>query len=205
MNWLIFDVIGPVMIGPSSSHTAGASRIGYMGYLLNKGIVKKAKITMYGSFAKVYQGHGSDWAIAGGLLGMQSDDINLVRANEIAIEKGSEYTFIFDTNTKIEHPNTVKVEIFDNNHLLEYVAISVGGGSIVVDSINDVDVDDLDCRESKVLYIGKGNEDLLRVNKELTMKYGNCTADKEKSNFVLQSIVGNNQNHENELIYIPKF
>jgi L-serine dehydratase len=205
MDWQIFDVIGPVMIGPSSSHTAGASRIGYVGYLLNKGIVKKAKITMYGSFAKVYQGHGSDWAIAGGLLGMKSDDMNLVKANEIAKRMDCQYTFIFDTESKIEHPNTVKVEILDEENQLEYVAVSVGGGSITIESINNVDVNDLNCRESKVLYIGQGKEDLIKMNNELNNTYGNCKSNSGDDNFILQSTVSDTVNHSKELIYMPKF
>lgn len=136
----IFDIIGPIMIGPSSSHTAGVVRIGLMCKSILNTIPKKVTITWYGSFAKTYVGHGSDKAIIAGLLGFQTDDKNIIDSIDIAKKEGME--FIFETSKVFQsHPNTVKIcALNDKGQMQEIVASSVGGGAIIVQKINNLDV-----------------------------------------------------------------
>lgn len=84
----IFDIIGPIMIGPSSSHTAGAARLGKMARCIFRATPKKVDLTLYGSFAKTYKGHGTDRALIGGLLGYKEDDANIRVAHELAKKRG---------------------------------------------------------------------------------------------------------------------
>nr|WP_252894364.1 serine dehydratase beta chain [Veillonella denticariosi] len=90
----IFDIIGPVMIGPSSSHTAGAARLGKMARCIFRSTPKRVALTLYGSFAKTYKGHGTDKALLGGLLGFKEDDTNIRIADTMAQQEGMEYKFI---------------------------------------------------------------------------------------------------------------
>ena len=87
----VFDVVGPVMIGPSSSHTAGAARIGLMAREILKDEPVKAVITLYGSFAKTYKGHGTDKALVAGLLGFSADDVRLRTSFDLAAQQGMSY------------------------------------------------------------------------------------------------------------------
>ena len=89
----VFDVVGPVMIGPSSSHTAGAARIGLMAREILKDEPQSVTITLYGSFAKTYKGHGTDKALVAGLLGFSADDVRLRTSFEIAAQQGMQITF----------------------------------------------------------------------------------------------------------------
>ncbi|WP_312469293.1 L-serine ammonia-lyase, iron-sulfur-dependent subunit beta [Neobacillus sp.] len=130
-----FDIIGPVMIGPSSSHTAGAARIGRVARTLFGKLPKKAIISLYGSFAKTYKGHGTDFAIIAGLLDFDTFDERMPKSLEIAQEKGIEV--IFRTEEAItNHPNTVKINLFDGQDKLEMVGISIGGGTIEITELN---------------------------------------------------------------------
>ncbi|WP_338469409.1 L-serine ammonia-lyase, iron-sulfur-dependent subunit beta [Niallia sp. XMNu-256] len=131
-----FDIIGPVMIGPSSSHTAGAARIGRVARTLFEKQPKKAIISLYGSFAKTYKGHGTDLALAAGLLDFDTFDERLPEALEIAKQSGME--IIFKEETAIpEHPNTVKINLYDENGSeFELIGISIGGGSIEITELN---------------------------------------------------------------------
>lgn len=136
----VFDIIGPIMIGPSSSHTAGAVRIGkYANLILGERPVK-AKITFAGSFAKTYRGHGTDKAIIAGLLGMNTDDKRICNSLEIAIDEGLEYTF---ETTVLEgvHPNTAIIELEgESGKKVNVTGASVGGGNILMNKINGADV-----------------------------------------------------------------
>ena len=87
----LFDILGPIMVGPSSSHTAGAARIGFVGYRLLGETPVKAKIELHGSFASTGKGHGTDKALVAGLLGMRPDDIRIPKSFEIAQERGMEF------------------------------------------------------------------------------------------------------------------
>ena len=131
----VFDIIGPVMIGPSSSHTAGAARIGRAARSIFGRQPKKATITLYGSFAKTYKGHGTDIALIGGLLGFDTFDNRIVDAIVIAKDIGFDVQFIISED-EADHPNTARVFIEDDNGTLELVGISIGGGKAEIIEIN---------------------------------------------------------------------
>jgi len=131
----VFDIIGPVMIGPSSSHTAGAARIGKAALDFFGKEPTWARIHLYGSFAKTYKGHGTDFALAGGLLGFDTDDKRMSKALDIAKEKGMKIEFIED-EAKTEHPNTARLIIGDDKDQIEVVGISIGGGMVEITELN---------------------------------------------------------------------
>ncbi|AOH56676.1 L-serine ammonia-lyase, iron-sulfur-dependent subunit beta [Peribacillus muralis] len=130
-----FDIIGPVMVGPSSSHTAGAARIGRVARTLFGKQPNKAIISLYGSFAKTYRGHGTDVAVVGGILDFDTDDERIPSSLTIAREAGMEVTFTIE-DTVMDHPNTVKIRLFDEDKELELVGISIGGGTIEITELN---------------------------------------------------------------------
>ncbi len=136
----IFDIIGPIMIGPSSSHTAGAVRIGKYTYSILGERPVKARIGFSGSFAKTYLGHGTDKAIIAGILGMDTDDNRICNSLEIAKEEGLEYTFETMELDGV-HPNTVDLELEGESGRNVYIrGSSVGGGNILINKINSADV-----------------------------------------------------------------
>lgn len=129
----LFDILGPVMVGPSSSHTAGAVRIGRTARrLLGEGTPTQARITLYGSFAATGQGHGTDRALIAGLLGMKPDDERIARSFDVAKDAGMAFSF---SRSKLsgEHPNTARVELIgQSGREMTMVASSLGGGRITV-------------------------------------------------------------------------
>lgn len=136
----IFDIIGPVMIGPSSSHTAGAARIGQFAHNLLKKDAVKAEILFHGSFGKTYQGHGSDKAIVGGILGMNTDDIRIRDSLTLAKECGLEVLITTGQLSGV-HPNTAKVTLTsDEGDTVSVVGESVGGGNIRIVEIDGLKV-----------------------------------------------------------------
>jgi L-serine dehydratase len=136
----IFDILGPVMVGPSSSHTAGAVRIGRMARTLLGSPPVKAEIGLYGSFAETGQGHGTTRALVAGLLGMPADDLNIPRSFELAAEQGLAFSF-YTARVRDAHPNTAVLKLTDaEGKTLDLQAASTGGGRIRVDRINGVDV-----------------------------------------------------------------
>ena len=126
----IFDILGPIMVGPSSSHTAGAVRIGYTARQLFGEPVKKAEVYLHGSFAATGEGHGTDKAIIAGLLGMKPDDLRIPDSFTVAEENGMEFT-IAKKEIRGAHPNTARV-IMENGADKKMVmqAYSIGGGRI---------------------------------------------------------------------------
>src|SRR5690554_6051350 len=106
----IFDIIGPVMVGPSSSHTAGAARIGKIARNLLDQEPVEAVIELHGSFSHTYKGHGTDRAIVGGLLGFQPDDLKIRKSLDIARQVGLDYIFK-KVNLKDAHPNTARIKV----------------------------------------------------------------------------------------------
>ena len=148
----LFDLIGPVMIGPSSSHTAGAARIGLTARMLLGEKIIRAEIGLHGSFAKTYHGHGTDRAIVGGLLGMPVDDERLRESLQIAREWGLTYSFHI-INIRGAHPNTVRVKITgESGAVLTMEAASVGGGNIEVHRLDGLQVN----------FTGKENTMIIR-------------------------------------------
>jgi L-serine dehydratase len=131
----VFDIIGPVMIGPSSSHTAGAARIGRVARSLFGREPKWATISFYGSFAETYKGHGTDVAIVGGLLDFDTFDERIKTSLDIAKEAGMKIKFI-EEDAVTDHPNTARVSIGDDDGDLELVGISIGGGKIEITELN---------------------------------------------------------------------
>lgn len=131
----VFDIIGPVMIGPSSSHTAGAARIGRVARDLFGRQPKWAKIHLYGSFAETFKGHGTDVAIVGGLLDFETFDERIKTAFEHAKNKGLEFDIIPETANK-EHPNTARIVMGDEVSEMSVEGISIGGGKIEISEVN---------------------------------------------------------------------
>lgn len=131
----VFDIIGPVMIGPSSSHTAGAARIGRVARDLFGRQPKWVKVHLYGSFAETYRGHGTDVAIIGGLLDYDTDDERIKTAFQEAEKAGLEYEFIPEEAHK-EHPNTARIVMGDEESDLSVEGISIGGGKIEISEVN---------------------------------------------------------------------
>lgn len=136
----VFDIIGPVMIGPSSSHTAGAARIGYIARQLLQARPVAARIVLYGSFAKTYKGHGTDKALIAGILGMEPDDARLRFSPRIAAEEGLAVTLDTAEDTDL-HPNTAVITLTDEQgNAMTVRGASIGGGNIVIDAINGMPV-----------------------------------------------------------------
>lgn len=143
MNFLsIFDVIGPNMIGPSSSHTAGAVSIALMARKMFPEAIQKVTFTLYGSFAKTYRGHGTDRALLGGILGFSTDDERIRDAFSHAESMNVEYQFIIDETTATNHPNTADIDIVGvTGQLLSVRGESIGGGKMKIVRINNIDVE----------------------------------------------------------------
>lgn len=135
----LFDIIGPVIVGPSSSHTAGAVRLGLIAKKIYKDTPEKVKFVLYNSFAKTGKGHGTDKAILAGILGMNLDDTNIKNAFEIAKEKNLAYEFEYADDFS-RHPNSVDI-IFEKPFPLIIKGESIGGGEVIVTEINDYKTD----------------------------------------------------------------
>ena len=137
----VFDVLGPVMVGPSSSHTAGAARIAFVARQILGEDVKDAKILLHGSFALTYKGHGTDKALIGGLLGMYPDDNRIRDSFEYAKKSSLTYTFE-PADFGDVHPNTVKLILTGKSgKKIEIMGCSIGGGNIKITVIDDIPVD----------------------------------------------------------------
>lgn len=174
-----FDILGPIMIGPSSSHTAGAARLGKIARTIaGEGIIK-VQFFLHGSFATTYKGHGTDKALVAGVLGMNPWDENLKNSMELAKENNIEVEFI-PTDLGDVHPNTVKSVITKNDgKVVQVIGSSIGGGNIVVTEvdgdqieftgayptilINHIDVPGMVAKVSAVLYECKINIAFMRV------------------------------------------
>lgn len=135
-----FDIIGPIMIGPSSSHTAGAVRIGKYARSILGGTPVKAHIRFSGSFAKTYKGHGTDKAVIAGILGMDTDDARIRVSMDVAKEEGLTFEFE-EADIDGAHPNTAEITLEDaTGRTAQVQGASVGGGNIVINTINGTEV-----------------------------------------------------------------
>ena len=135
----IFDIMGPVMVGPSSSHTAGAARIGYLTRKLLGSQPKRAELLLHGSFAATGAGHGTDRALVAGLLGMRPDDARLPRSFELARAAGMEVV-LGRAVLRGVHPNSVLLKVEDaSGGRLEVTASSLGGGRVQVCAIDGLE------------------------------------------------------------------
>lgn len=137
----IRDIIGPIMVGPSSSHTAGALRIASMvRHLLDEEPVR-ADFTLYGSFAHTWRGHGSDRALVAGMLGLHTDDLRIRDSFDLARERGLDFSFHPDAETKVEHPNTVEIRaVGASGREVCARGVSIGGGAAELSLVNGVNV-----------------------------------------------------------------
>lgn len=133
----ILDLFGPVMIGPSSSHTAGVARIAFLARKIFPYSLEGAKVTFYGSLARTYKGHGSDKAAVAGLLGIRPDDERLGYALELAAKEGLPYEIVADyEGPERYHPNTAVIELWGKGKRSRVRGASIGGGEIRLQSVN---------------------------------------------------------------------
>lgn len=137
----VFDIVGPVMIGPSSSHTAGAARIGAVARALLGSQPVEARIELHGSFARTGRGHGTDKALVAGILGMKPDDARLRQSFQLAQQAGLQFSF---TPTHLEgaHPNTARIQLTGaSGNQISVQGASVGGGNILITQVNGMPVE----------------------------------------------------------------
>lgn len=143
----VFDMIGPIMIGPSSSHTAGVVRIGRAARNIFTSQPESATVTFYNSFARTYEGHGSDRAVVAGLLDFETDDARIKTALELAKTFKLSVRFKSVGNSSTMHPNTVAIEMVAGNKKMNVVGESLGGGVIQI-----VNIDGFNARFSTSLF-----------------------------------------------------
>ncbi len=178
-NYSAFDILGPAMIGPSSSHTAGAARLAKVARIIAGKDIKEVKFLLHGSFAKTYRGHGTDRALAAGILGMEPWDERLRAAIDIAEIQGLKIEFI-EADLGDEHPNTVKfiITTYDDN-VVEVMGSSIGGGNIIIKEVDGekieftgeyptliikhVDVPGIISKVSSIIYEAKINIATMKV------------------------------------------
>lgn len=137
----IFDMIGPVMIGPSSSHTAGVVRIARAAIKILGDVPDHAEVTFYNSFARTYEGHGSDRAIIAGLMDFKTDDKRIRESLEIAHERGLDFKFKSVGNASALHPNSIRLKLVKGKKSVEVLGESKGGGVINIAEVNGFKAD----------------------------------------------------------------
>ena len=140
MSISTFDCLGPIMIGPSSSHTAGAAKIGLVANKIADNNIKSVSFYLHGSFAKTHKGHGTDKALLGGILGFDEKDKRIRHSFEIAKERNLEFKFI-EKDLGDVHPNTVLIEMTSNeNNITTIQGTSTGGGAMEINMLNGLNV-----------------------------------------------------------------
>ena len=137
----LFDILGPRMVGPSSSHTAGAARLGYVVHAIIGGVPDSAAVGLHGSFAMTGDGHGTKLAITGGLLGFRPDDPRLRDSAALAKEAGLEVSFDTVDLGEEAHPNSARFDVRCGDDRITMVGCSIGGGRIRVQRIDGFPVD----------------------------------------------------------------
>lgn len=146
-----FEIIGPIMVGPSSSHTAGAVRIGNLARQILNEDPKKVEFRLMGSFAETYQGHGTDVALIAGILGLPTDDPNIPNAPALAAECGLQCEFK-KVNLGFFHPNTVAIDIQGEHRHTRLIASSLGGGKVEVQELDDLPLKFTGEKPTLILY-----------------------------------------------------
>ena len=153
-DYSVFDIVGPNMIGPSSSHTAGAARLGKTASKIAGKPVKEVKFLLHGSFAETYKGHGTDKAIVGGILGFQPDDARIKESFKLAEQAGVKFEFIKTDLGDSVHPNTVKIEmVLEDGSKSTVMGASIGGGNIKLTEMDGLALDFNGARSAVVLEI----------------------------------------------------
>lgn len=137
----LFDILGPIMVGPSSSHTAGACRLGLMARAILGNTPERARIRLHGSFAATGEGHGTHRAIVGGLIGLAPDDLRLRQAYDEAQAAGLDWDFENVDLGDDAHPNTAVIELSLGAETVRVRGASIGGGRVEVTEIDGFDVD----------------------------------------------------------------
>lgn len=151
----VFDVLGPNMIGPSSSHTAGAAVIAYLAQKMLPPPLAEVEFVLYGSFAKTYRGHGTDRALLGGILGFSTDDTRIRDSFRIADERGIRYRFTPNESETEIYPNTVDIHMTNAaGQSMHIRGESLGGGKVRIVRINGVEVD-FSCEYCTTIVIHK--------------------------------------------------
>lgn len=141
-SYSVFDIAGPIMVGPSSSHTAGAVKIGQMARALFDATPDKVTFVLHGSYATVYKGHATDRALLGGVMKFMTKDKRIKDAFKVAKQKGIKYEFKTGDLGIGYHPNSVKVILEKKGKKkMEVIGSSIGGGSIEIKKIDDFEVD----------------------------------------------------------------
>ncbi len=137
----IFEVIGPVMVGPSSSHIAGAVKIAAIANKVGGGVPDRVEFYLHGSFAETFRGHGTDNALVGGMLGMSPSDERLIDSFQYAQERGMQFDFKSIELTDV-HPNTIKIVMHARDGTThEVIGSSIGGGSVLIKSVDNARVE----------------------------------------------------------------
>lgn len=140
-DYSVFDILGPIMIGPSSSHTAGAARLAKISKEITEENFYKVVFKLHGSFAKTYRGHGTDKALVGGILGMDPDDENIRTSLEKARKENIDISFE-EVDLGYVHPNTVKLVFkYHDKEDFYIIASSIGGGNVLIIDINGNNVE----------------------------------------------------------------
>lgn len=150
----VFDMIGPIMIGPSSSHTAGVVRIARAAIQILGGQPESAEITFYNSFARTYEGHGSDRAILAGLMDFKTDDKRIKAAIELAGQAGIKYHFRSVGNASTLHPNSIRLVLKKGNREVEVLGESKGGGIINIAEVNGFKADFSASLHTVIIFAG---------------------------------------------------
>ncbi|MCT4611813.1 MAG: L-serine ammonia-lyase, iron-sulfur-dependent subunit beta [Clostridia bacterium] len=204
-NYSIFDIIGPVMIGPSSSHTAGAAKIGYLARKILDDKLKKVNIILHGSFAKTGDGHGTKVAILAGLLGINHYDERLKDAYKIAEEENIEFSY---SNKKLGevHPNTVKIEMESiSGKVCSVIGSSIGAGKIKIINIDNIFVD-FDSEYNTLILRYSENKEIIHnisrvfFEKNIEIDYMKMYKDDENENILIIETSSNVSENIIELI-----
>ena len=148
----VFDMIGPIMIGPSSSHTAGVVRIARAAVAILGGVPEEAEITFYNSFARTYEGHGSDRAIIAGLMDFHTDDKRIKEALALAKKAGLKHHFKSIGNASTFHPNTIRLKLKKGEKNIEILGESRGGGLVNIAEVNGFKADFTASNHTLIIY-----------------------------------------------------
>ena len=181
----VFDIIGPIMVGPSSSHTAGAVRIGLLTRYIFGYQPEKIKITLYGSFKETYKGHGTDIALIGGLLGYNTSDKRIRTSLENAKEAGIDFEFI-ESEVEHIHPNTAKLEVETGRHSLDLVGKSIGGGKMIIFELLGFDVNLSGDFPSYFIFYKFNESNKVQLLSEVEVIFGNNKVSTNFSDSILE-------------------
>ena len=183
----VFDIIGPIMVGPSSSHTAGAVRIGLLTRYIFGYQPEKIKITLYGSFKETYKGHGTDIALIGGLLGYNTSDKRIRTSLEDAKEAGMDFEFI-ESEVEHIHPNTAKLEVEAGRHSLDLVGKSIGGGKMIIFELLGFDVNLSGDFPNYFIFYKFSESNKVQLLSEVETIFGNNKVSTNFSDSILEGI-----------------